>query len=505
MTPYLLVDFGTSSTKSTVVDLDTGALARPLQHDTVRANAPASGRSEVPLDSVRTRFLDVCRRACDTLPVPLAGVQTCSEMHGFAVLDSTGAPLTPYIGWGDARCTEPIAGETTLDLVSRVLEPDFEGITGMRPRAGLALLNLIHLGRQGLLPREGHVVSLPGWLSRCTGGAVGIDHPSLLASMAAFDVNRKVIAERLVTLVRDLGRFEAHFDAPARAGERAGRLQIGRARVPLHVGVGDHQCSVLGAGLVRPDALSLNLGTGSQVSVLAESQRRNGSCAPCVPSGPASSQVERSGAEVRESSPACGPADSQLHIERRPYFGDRILKTVTHVPAGRALSVFIRLLQEAAGDRVDLWEKLTQLDARQVQAGDLTFDLRIFAGAGGSETGSIGGIREDNLHAANYLASLLRCFCDQYPAVCRRLDPEMKLHRLLLGGGLARRLPAVKQLMQQRMGYQVRGAADLDESLLGLRALALVDAGRVSDPLAAWLAYGSECRFSDALNAEGGM
>lgn len=499
MTPYLLVDFGTTSIKSALVDLDTGFLTHPRQHAAVPASGRSSGRSEVPLVALRERFLEICQEYSDAADTPLAGVQVCSEMHGFAVLDPAGNPATPYIGWRDARCTEPLSGESTLDLVAGETGGAFHRITGMQPRAGLALLNLIHLGRQGLLPPEGQVVSLPGWLARCSGMSAGIDHATLLAAMAVYDIQQQMLAPSLLQLVRDMGSFLARFDTPATIGRRAGWCQTGKSCLPVFVGAGDHQTSVLGAGLLSAGAVSLNLGTGSQVSILTDHALLPGVSDAAARGMDSSRPGEPPGKPHGPSTLPATRDHSGPDVETRPYFAGRMLHTVTHVPAGRALNSFMALLQETAGNHTDLWARMAQLSADQVQAADLHIDLRVFPGSGGGRRGgSIDGITESNLTLTNYLASLLRCFCAQYPPVCCRLDPAGNLQRCLLSGGLARSLPVVARILELETGYEIRRAAPLDESLLGLRALALVDAQRASDPLASWPMYGSTCQYHES-------
>ncbi len=156
MRPYLLIDFGTTSTKSTLVDLDTGVFSHLLRYSAIPPQSGPPGHHEVSLDAIRSRFDEICGHYCDLSP-NLAGVILCSEMHGFAVLDSdTRRPLTPYISWLDARALD----SDTFSLVSQRLGDRFRDITGMRPRPGFPLLNLTHLARTANLPASAQRVDL---------------------------------------------------------------------------------------------------------------------------------------------------------------------------------------------------------------------------------------------------------------------------------------------------------------------------------------------------------
>ena len=81
----------------------------------------------------------------------------------------------------------------------------------------------------------------------------------------------------------------------------AGYWAHSAGRVPIYVGIGDHQCSLLGAGLVERHTLSINLGTGAQVSTLEDKW-------------------------------------TPQEAETRPYFSGQMLNTITHIPGGRALA-----------------------------------------------------------------------------------------------------------------------------------------------------------------------
>ncbi|MEW6751852.1 MAG: FGGY family carbohydrate kinase [Candidatus Latescibacterota bacterium] len=456
MTPHLLLDFGTTSTKSALVDLDSGAYSHVQSHPSIPAAPATSGRYEVPLDAIRDRFAGICRAYRVDLGIPLQGITLCSEMHGFAVLDARDQPLTPYLSWKDERCLETVDGVSSFELVCGRLGDEFRTLTGMRPRPGFLLPNLVHVARTQGLPPRARVVSLPGWLALGDTPGQRVEHPTILAALTLYDVNAGTVSARLLGLVEELTGCACAVGAPAADGEVAGWWTAPGERVPIHVGVGDHQASLLGAGL-KAGALSLNLGTGSQVSVVDD-----GSAGP--------------------------------EVEVRPYFDGRRLATVTHVPAGRALNEFLGLLQEAAGGRGDFWQAMAALDPAEVAASDLEVDLSIFPGSRGyHEGGSISRIREGRLTVRHFLASLLRSLAGQYPEVAAQLDPQRRCSRCLLSGGIARRLQVLQSLIAASTGYETLPATPLDESLLGLRTLALVAAGRASTCDQAAALFGREC------------
>ena len=443
---YLGIDFGTTSTKSALIDVETGALSRVRHHPAIPESSGRPGRCETPLEAIRDRFLDLCAAYAGELATPLAGIVTCSEMHGFALVDDAGRPRSPYVGWKDERSREPIAGVDSVTLVTRALGDRFRAITGMRPRPGLPLMNLVHLLREAALPDGLHVVSLPDWLARAGGEATGLGHPTMLAGMALYDLETGRAADELLALVRDLTGRSVRLAAPAEAGAVAGTWRHDGRRIPMHVGAGDHQTALLGAGVTDGDSLSLNLGTGSQLAVLDR--------------------------------PPGDPA-----VERRPYFDGGMLHAITHIPGGRALATFVGFLEAAAraagAPAPDFWAELAGLGADDLAAATLDVDLAVFQGAWDyADGGRLGRIEDGTLTVRNYLASVLKAFVAQYARLVPRLDPKRRASRIVLSGGVARRLPALATLLGAATGYAVTPPIALDESLLGLRALALVAADR---------------------------
>lgn len=458
---FLLVDFGTTSTKSTIADLDAGTFTVPESHPALKNISGRAGRCEFALEQVSERFADICRRSYQRQPFD--GIVLCSEMHGFAVLDLDDQPLSNYISWKDERSLEEHAGQSAFAQVAGALGKDFKRITGMKMRPGFAPMNFVQLARESALPPAVRIVDLPAWLCRTNGAATGLAHPTMLAGLALYDIKRQEMAREISDTVFALSGSRTHTDRAASAGQIAGYWQRDAgAQVPIYVGIGDHQCSLLGAGLVESDTLSINLGTGAQVSQLSRQQ---------------------------------APAEA----ETRPYFGAHQLQTITHIPGGRALAEYIGFLQEVGGDREDFWARLAAVELDSIQRSHLDFGLGLFPSARGYDGGGhISHIGEGSLTLDHYLASLLRSFASQYLDLSRLFDPQEQLKRILLSGGIARRLPVLREFVAAATPYSTSGATLLDESLLGLRTVALVAAGRAADVFAAQAIFARSCVQIDA-------
>mgnify|MGYP001174451193 FL=1 len=455
MTDFLLIDFGTTSTKTARIDIKTGIFSNLLSYSALKNCAKNPGHHEFDMYEVKRRFEEICHH--NYSQSPFSGIMICSEMHGFAVLDSNDNPITNYISWKDERALEKDGEiESAFTDVCGFWKNDFKKITGMTPRPGFMPMSLLNISRTNILPSDIRVVDLPGWLSRSTGCPTGHIHRTMLAGLGVYDIRNNIIAKNLVLWLSEKIGSNIYLDTPAEITTVSGYWN----EVPIYVGLGDHQCSLLGAGLIDDQALSINIGTGAQISTLH---------------------------------PTLYPEEAEL----RPFLFDLCLKTITHIPGGRALATYVNFIQKLVGPNFDIWEDLSNVSTDAISDGSLLFQLGIFPGARGYENGgAIRYINEGTFDKENYLHSLLRSFAEQYIDITKLFDPEKSYSRLIVSGGIARRLPSFVEFMQKRTKYHIGGATNLDESLIGLRAATLLATGQTKDIKSAQQYFGRKIIFT---------
>lgn len=470
MKSYLLVDFGTTSTKTALVDLDSGLFSHVQSHSSV-PGTQAPGRYEIEPFALGRRFQKICELYSEQLATPFDGIVLCSEQNGFLVLDDQNRPISNYVSWKDERSLESVDGVDTFSLVMKHLGGAFKRISGCHPGPGLPIMNATHMARLTFLPSRCKIVSLPEWLVLCSDDSTDIVHDTMLQGLAFYDVHAGNVSRDLVVEVEDLCGVKFTFNEVAPASAVAGYWKGTMGRVPIYVGVGDHQCSILGACNQPGETISVNIGTGAQVGIV---------------------------------DPPVAPEQS----ETRPYFDNRLLSTCTRIPGGRALSEYVGFLEDVCqgttGQPPDFWGLLEAVDERDVISATLGFDLAIFGSALGYRSGGkIDCILEGSLTLQNFLASLLRAFVEQYIDVIGWFDPTHMLSSCILSGGVARKLPVLDRLIASLSGYQTLPATELDESMLGLRTLALVAAGRADNYLEAQETFGRDCSLDPSTSTTG--
>ena len=140
---------------------------------------------------------------------------------------------------------------------------------------------------------------MPEWLSLCCSDSKHVVHDTMLHGLGFYDVGAGETSLELTAEVEALTGIGYTFNPVAPAGSISGYWHGPNNRVPIYVGIGDHQCSVLGACNVPGESISINVGTGSQVAVI-------------------------------------DPDPIPSEVELRPYFDATTLAAVTRIPGGRS-------------------------------------------------------------------------------------------------------------------------------------------------------------------------
>ncbi len=422
----LLLDFGASRVKATLYDPAAGRFVAAAEAPAPEPAYGDDGSVAIPAERYRSVLAGLVAALTRHQPEVGAAYLT-TEMHGFLLTDAAGRPLTPYISWRDERGMR----SGLLDKLQAEHGARFRAITGMRLKPGLPFVTLAYLAANDQVPKGARVLSLADWIAGARGGT----DETMAAASGLYDIERRSWSDELLSALAARG-VPALQLPPVVDGRTVpvGTLSLGAKAIPMFGGIGDMQAAVLGSGIAANRSLCVNLGTGSQVSVIDE-------------------------------------ASSDARTEVRPFFDHR-LTTISHIPAGRALRVFQDFFDTLAG-RESFWPAVAGLSAAEVLDSPLTVDLNLFATAwrwtGG---GSITGITETTLTPRGLAAAVVRALASQYPEAVSMVDPDRRCNTIQLAGGLARRIPILPEVIARLSGREVRAPATEEETLLGLAAIA---------------------------------
>lgn len=337
-----------------------------------------------------------------------------NEMHGFILACANGEPYTDYISWQKEYGSVPVDGISSVQLLEgrEELQEDICH-TGMPLRGGLPSCNLLYLSRSGQMlngAEQLRFYTLGSYLLRDLSGKEPAEHPTNAAATGLYDLRKNDWNWKYIEEV---------------CGSKIVFPQIGHERMEFTLdgiqvyalpALGDHQAALLGADFVHDTDLSFNLGTGAQVSCLTDT-------------------------------PSCGSG-----YQIRPYFGGKYLKTIPHIPSGRALNVYFRLIQSVlkqygfALDEDGIWSGIVEA-AEGSGASDLKIDLSFFENAITPFTkGSITQIGEHALTMGNLMGSVLRTMAGNFILAADRVEPDpARVERLVFSGGVARKFDRLRE------------------------------------------------------------
>lgn len=439
----LALDIGTSFLKGAVLELDTLTVG-----ESKRRPLPPS------IDGLPPRHValepSLLVEACADLIAALvedapeaAGLMVCSQMHGLVITNDEGRALSPVITWQDQRALDALpdgSGSVYDALLARLSAAQIES-SGNGLRAGRPLCALYWMAQHGELPSQGVAVSLGDYVMASLAKQSPSVEATTAASMGMLDLATRTWREDVMAA---LGLEAIRLPPVVSPTAPVYGVQVGGHRLPTPPPVGDHQCALVGA-LLRPGELSLNVSTGSQISMIT----------PNFVAG---------------------------NYETRPYFDGQTLQTISQIPAGRALTDLVKLLTElAAAEGVELRDPWGTIAAR-VEATpdtDVEVGLSFFDTLLGNE-GHLLHLREENLTVGHLFRGAFRTMARNFYACADRLSPPQQPARLVYSGGLVQRFASLRQEIEAQFDLPARLSPTDEDTLMGLLALALVTHGRAA-------------------------
>ena len=439
---YIGIDLGSSYLKGAVLDLDGLAIRHieRLPFPEPIPGLPPAFREFNPGEVVAaTRAL--LERLLQHAP-EAKGCVMCSQLHGLVLSDDHGRPLSNIINWQDQRALQPLAegSGTYFDEINRRITREERRQLGNEPRPGVPLCFLFWLAQNRALPRgPALAASLPGFVAARLCDSTPVLEITNAFAHGALNVETGAWHQSVLT---KLGLECVGWPRIVAQGSVVGEVRVGSRLLPLFAPVGDYQCSQAGA-LLEPGELSVNISTGSAVIQFAE------------------------GREFGD-------------FQTRPWFDGRHLKTITHIPGGRALNALVRLLSELAeaqGSKLrDPWDYILEQSGR-VAATDLRVDPAFYFSAMGDH-GAITNAREENLTVGHLFRAAFEGMADNYARCARRICPAGDWQRLVFSGGVALKTPQLRRLICERLGQEHRLAPSEEDTLLGLLVLGLAFSAR---------------------------
>lgn len=355
-----------------------------------------------------------------------------SQMHGFVVSDLNNNFLSNYLSWKDQRFFN--SSHESYKSIHNDIENSFQEITGMSIKSGLPFFNSIQLIND-LKLKECKILSLPESILIYFGVKNPKVHLTIAAGQGFYDINFKTYSAKLIDIHKSYSKCNLFLNELSDENNFFS-VTINSNQVDFSIGFGDHQCATLGSENL-PNDIYLNLGTGSQVSII------NKSIKPC----------------------------KNNYIQTRPYFKNKFLNCVTHIPSGRVLNSFLSIF----GNNV--WKKIESYSIEDIDKSNLNFNLNIFEDSYSFENfGSITNIKESNFNIDNILKSMMRCYINQYYDLINSFQSEFEnsFDNIILSGGIPKKINVIKEILKRKTNKNIiikNLDYVVDDTIIGLQKI----------------------------------
>ncbi len=437
--PFISVglDIGTTSIGAAALERTGASGTRVLK----TLSVPNPGAIPAPADRPweHTQFPEKIRETAAALLDSLLGEYTVSsigvtgQMHGILYAAPDGTALSPLYTWQDGR-----AGIRRPEDALSACEAIRQG-TGYAVPSGYGLATHVDLMRHGQTPPGRYCLcTVMDWIvMRLCGLTRPVIHITDAASLGLYrPAEADFDPDALCALGIDGDTLPAVTAQPLVLGEYRG--------IPVTAAIGDNQAAFIGTlwtdGRDPGRTALLNVGTGSQISLLSDAAAR----------------------------------DSSGLIESRPFDGKRFLLSGSGLCGGRAyalLEAFFRRYAAACGlpspdeRRYDVLNALTEEGRRR---GSVLSVRTAFCGtrADPSLRGEITGIGEENLTPEALAAGVLYGIADELYGMYRLMDAG-HVTGLAASGNAVRKNPVLRGILSEKFGMPVSVPGHTEEAACG--------------------------------------
>lgn len=403
---YLGLDIGTTSICAVVTDSAGTVLF-------CKTTANDSGTTvQNPL-----RILELCTGLLNQVfaaHTDIAGIGVCGQMHGMLYLNASGEPVSPLYTWQDESGNAFMPDGRSYAQALRAL-------TGYAAASGFGCTTLFVHSQKGQIPEgAAQICTVHDYVAmHMCGLARPVMHTSDAASFGLFDLERQ--------------RFDSAALRAANLPEAlipevvADYSVLGTYRdVPVTVAIGDNQASFLGAAELPERTVLVNVGTGSQCSLMTA----------YLP-----------------------PSQLSAAAEIRPLCAERFLYVGSALCGGRAFALLkdffaqCALLLGQSCSESELYSKMDQIlkENPQPEQSRLQVDTR-FAGTRQDPAlrGSITGLGVDNFTPVHLLWGVVDGIAEELYS-CYAAQP-IRCDCLVGAGNGLRKNTALRQAVERRFG-----------------------------------------------------
>ena len=335
----------------------------------------------------------------------------CSEMHGYALFNKQKNKITKYFSWRFQR-----DDKKTKKIIKDLESKKFQKISGLKPRIGLPIINW--LADKSNKKGRNYLCGIGEILCIIGGKYYETLHSTYAQSTGFYKLNnnsffnKKIFSNKIVETKKNL----------------IGTVIFKNMKKYIYGGYGDLQAAFTGSNIKSNEVL-INMGTGSQI-ILKNNTKHN------------------------------------IYFEKRNYF-NKILYCKTHIPSGRSLNLIAEKINKIYRKKDYFWRIIKKIKLNNLIECNKIINLDYFRLKKKLNNEEI----KKNLE--NFIIIVLKSYCDQYINYINNPSfKKMKFKRVILSGGIPKRIPIIKNYIHQKTGINTKiYNSRVDETLIGLLKL----------------------------------
>lgn len=405
------IDLGTTSICGVVIDTDSGKV---LKSETVNSNAFISKANDWEKVQDVSLIIEKAKGIVDSfIEDDTAVIGITGQMHGIVYIDKDGKAVSDLYTWQDGRGNLPYKDTTYAAYLGGA--------------SGYGNVTDFYNRENGLVPETavGYCTIHDYLAMTLSDRKTPLVHTSDAASFGCFDIENNTFSYDCKI------EITSGFDT---VGEYRG--------IPVSVAIGDNQASVF-SSLASDDDVLINVGTGSQVSVISDT-------------------------------PVFGE-----NIESRPFFDGKFLIVGAALCGGRAYSVlkdfYSGIFKVAGIENVDVYAVMDKM--LENEDGSLSVDTR-FEGTRAQPmlSGSITGIRTGNFTPGNLAKGVLEGMVNELYGMYSSMN--VKKSGIVGSGNGVRKNPQLVSAAENKFGSRMKIPDHLEEAAYGAAMYGLVACGK---------------------------
>lgn len=417
------IDIGTTTISGVVYDIESKNQieAYSIPHNSyVQSDIYSEQNALLIIEKTENLLYSILDTYQNVISIGITG-----QMHGIVYVDDDGKIVSNLMNWQDKRADIPLEnGKTTCQLI--------EEITKEKISTGYGIATHCYNLTNKNVPQTavGFCSIMDAFCMKICGLKKAITHTSVGASFGLFDIEKgKFMEDKLSLLGIDLSFLPNVTDES---------VVVGSCRnISVSIPIGDNQASFLGSVQNNSDSILVNVGTGSQVSMVSH---------------------------YCESNP---------EIEIRPFIEGKYLICGSALCGGFAYSMlenFFRSYVVSMGmEDKKQYDVINRLATEGYENNEKGLNVEPFFCGKRSDPnvrGSINMIDRQNFTPTNLILGILNGMCDELYELYE-LFPKKRTVAVASGGGIKKN-ETLKKIISKRFNTEVLTIQFKEEAAVGV-------------------------------------